>query len=77
MVEAMGLKIWHWGHLEVHALPTEFHENLPTGLKVKIGDTQYNNFTSLTSLLRKTGYKVSHRIGTYAYDLIQYTISHL
>jgi hypothetical protein len=31
MVEAMGLKLWNEGHLQWHALSTEFHENLAIG----------------------------------------------
>jgi hypothetical protein len=33
-VEDMELKIWHWGPLEWHYLPTKYHENLPSGSKV-------------------------------------------
>jgi len=37
MAEATVLKLWHRGHLQWHDLPTEFHKNLPTDLKVDKG----------------------------------------
>jgi hypothetical protein len=38
MVQATGLKIMICNHLGWHALHTEFHENLPVGSDVILGD---------------------------------------
>jgi hypothetical protein len=38
LVEGVGLKLFHRGHLEWHYLGTKFHENLPSGSKVINGE---------------------------------------
>jgi hypothetical protein len=45
IVGATGLKkLWRWGHLQWHDLPTEFLENLPS--EVIGGDKQMDNMVT-------------------------------
>jgi hypothetical protein len=39
IVEAIGLKLWHRGHLKWHDVPNELHENQPVGSEVNGTDT--------------------------------------
>jgi hypothetical protein len=41
MVEAIGLKLWHRGHLQWHDVPNELHENQPVGSEVNGTDTDW------------------------------------
>jgi hypothetical protein len=51
MVEAMVLKILHWGPLEWQHLPTKFHENLPFVSKVISGGHTDRHTSDLISIL--------------------------
>jgi hypothetical protein len=57
MVEDMGLKLLHRGHLEWQHLPTKFHEHPPIGSKVISGghtDRQDGDFINPLSFFESS-----------------------